>query len=142
MWSLLHWIKITHPSWVQKVQQVLESKERFSWSFYSISRKKSEGFCFLSSLYIHLVPFYIYVFFSLFLLFSFLLLFIFFSLCCFCLHVCSYKVATIVCIELCVINCWFKKKSNMQANMKTKNGKNLKLKALVDFKYIYTEINK
>ena len=29
----------------------------------------------------------------------------------------------------------------MQANMKTKNGKNLKLKALVDFKYIYTEIN-
>ena len=30
----------------------------------------------------------------------------------------------------------------MQANVKTKNGKKLKVKALVDFRYTHTEINK
>ena len=34
------------------------------------------------------------------------------------------------------------KELNMQSNVKMKNGKNLKVKALVNLEYIYTEINK
>ena len=34
-----------------------------------------------------------------------------------------------------------KKKLNMQAEVKTKNGKKLKVKALVDFRYTHTGIN-
>ena len=52
LWTLLHQNKITHSPWMQKVQQLLESKKWYFRAFFSFPTIQSKCFCIRLTTYI------------------------------------------------------------------------------------------
>ena len=52
LWTLLHWNKMTYSPWIQKIQQLLESRKGYFRTFLSFSTIQSKCFCIHLTTYI------------------------------------------------------------------------------------------